>query len=133
MTFTYVLTTDIGQIRLQIGDTTSGKGVRPSGANLSDEEIQVILDVEGTIMRTAAGCCEMLARDWSKVAVLGAGNAKEQMAAMADEFLKQAKYLRGIYGYGGIEAIDSFNLSALRRDGYSERAGGVVSPDGDLT
>lgn len=45
MTFTYDLTTDIGRVRLRVGDRTlveTGTGIR------SDEEIQLWLDDEGS-------------------------------------------------------------------------------------
>ena len=61
MTFTTALTTDIGKIRLELGDDTASAGVLPTGLNLTDEQLQVILDREGSVMRTVAGVCELLA------------------------------------------------------------------------
>lgn len=51
MTFTYSatdLSTDLAKLRLALGDTTSGAGVRPDGGNFSDEELQVFLDGLGS-------------------------------------------------------------------------------------
>lgn len=47
MAFTYDTTTDIGKIRLKIGDTVDGDGVKPAGGNFTDAEIQVFLDEGG--------------------------------------------------------------------------------------
>lgn len=47
MTLTYDISTDIGRVRLSVGDydiTTTGAGVKPNGDNFSDEELQVYLD-----------------------------------------------------------------------------------------
>ena len=72
MTFTYDLASAdadevaISKVRLELGDTVSGTGVRPSNANLTDEEIAVWLeDEDDHIMRTVARACEALARMWS--------------------------------------------------------------------
>ena len=51
MAHTYDLTTNIGKVRLLIGDTDI---VPITDAQFSDEEIQVFLDMGGTIL-TAAG------------------------------------------------------------------------------
>ena len=48
-TYTYDLTTKIGQVRFNIGDTdfNEGKGIRPGGQNYSDEEISYVLSESG--------------------------------------------------------------------------------------
>ena len=43
MAFTYDVSSSLGQLRLAIGDTVSGAGPRPNGANYSDAELNVFL------------------------------------------------------------------------------------------
>jgi hypothetical protein len=63
MTATYDLTTDIGKIRLLIGD----KDVTPAtDAHFSDEELQVFLTDEGSVNLAAAAALEAWAADLSE-------------------------------------------------------------------
>lgn len=69
MSFTYDLTTDVGKIRLEIGDTTAGdgNGVKPPAlANFSDEELTYFHTAEGSVLAAAARACEVLARMWAR-------------------------------------------------------------------
>jgi hypothetical protein len=103
VTFSYTLTADVGKVRLEIGDTVSGSGVRSSGANLTDEEIQVWLDAESDdVMLAAARACEMLARDWAKAASIQLGPRREQLSDVAKAWERQAQALRDQYGSGSI-------------------------------
>ena len=55
MTFTYDVTTDIGKVRLLIKDTD----ITPTtDAQFSDEEIQVFLDMGGSVLMGAAKALE---------------------------------------------------------------------------
>lgn len=67
MTFYYVLSTNVGKVRLELGDTVDGAGVLPGGANLQNEEIQVLLDRETSVLAASAAACELLSRAWAKV------------------------------------------------------------------
>jgi len=55
MAYTYDLTTDIGKLRLLIGDTDI---VPTTDAHFSDEELQVFLDLGGSILQAAAKALE---------------------------------------------------------------------------
>ena len=76
MAFEIGITTIIGQIRLEIGDNNENNGVRPSGANFTDEELTHFYTVEGGdasatpvqtyIGRAAAKACETLAIIYAK-------------------------------------------------------------------
>ena len=121
MAFTYDLSTDVGQVRLEIGDTNSGNGVKPDGTNLSDEEIQHLVTREGNAMRAAAACCEILARHWARVANIAVGSRREDLSTIADQWAKQAKSLREQYG-NAAGAVTSFSIGPKRHDGYSEAA-----------
>ena len=125
MTFTVTLTTDIGKIRLELGDDTSGSGVLPTGINLTDEQLQVILDREGSVMRAVAGCCELLATRYAQLADLQVGPRRESYSQVSAAYLKRAAELRDRYGdasgttaeaptYSGV-----YSVSVIRVDGYS--------------
>ena len=55
MAHTYDTTTDIGKVRLLIGDTDI---VPTTDAQFSDEEIQVFLDLAGSVLGAAAKALE---------------------------------------------------------------------------
>jgi hypothetical protein len=75
MTFTYNLagtgdTLLISKVRLELGDTVSGAGVRPGSVNLTDEEIQIWLDEEADdIQATVGRAAQALANMWASAAV----------------------------------------------------------------
>lgn len=121
MTFTYDLSTDIGAMRLELGDTTSGSGVKPDGTNLTDEELQVLLTREGTVMTACAAACELLARHWARVANISVGSRREDLSSVAEQWSKQARQLREQYG-GAAGSVQAFSVGVHRRDGYSAQA-----------
>lgn len=100
MSFSYDPDTDIGVIRLELGDTTIGTGVKPDSGNLSNEELQVWLDREGDVMRAVAAACEALARMWSGVADVSIGPRSESLGRVADQWRNRAQELRKTHGYG---------------------------------
>ncbi len=104
MSFTYNLSNDTGKVRLEIGDVTSGAGVRPDGSNLSDEEIAVWLTREGTAMRAAAAACEAMSRQWAIVANTASGPLREDADSVAGKWAQRAKELREAYGHGDTAA-----------------------------
>jgi len=115
--FTTLLTTDIGKVRLELGDRVEGAGVKPDGANLTDEEIQVWIDREGSVMTAAAAACEVLARMWSTVANLSLGPRSESLGDVAKAWQARGKELRE--QYGGAGAGMGFAIAASRNDGYA--------------
>lgn len=125
MTFTTALTTDIGKIRLELGDDTAGSGVLPTGFNLTDEQLQVVLDREGSVMRAVAGVCELLSTRWAQLADLQVGPRRESYSQVSAAYLKRAAELRDRYGdASGIDAEQAtysgvFSVSVIRGDGYS--------------
>ena len=120
MSFTYVLTTDIGKVRLEIGDVSSaiGAGVKPDGTNLTDEEIQVWLTREETVGRAAAAACEALSTTWARVADVAVGPRRESLGQVAKQYAERAKALREQHGGGG----HGFTIGLDREDGFSEHA-----------
>lgn len=59
MAYSYSLSTDIGKVRLEIQDTTEATAI------FSNEEIQVFLDDEGSVLGAAARACEVISRKYS--------------------------------------------------------------------
>lgn len=88
----------IGQLRLEIGDTRQGFGVRPDGSNFDDTELQVWLDREGHVMRAAAAALEALARTWAKEVDMRMGPRSESASQASTAYLKAALALRGVWG-----------------------------------
>lgn len=123
MTFTYDLANadativSISKIRLEIGDTVADEGVTPVGDNLSDEEIAVVLTREGSEMRAVAAVCELLGRQWARVASITVGPRKEELGKVAGEWRESAKRIREQFGF----TIGRVSVSGLTRvDGYSD-------------
>ncbi len=114
MSFTYDLATDIGKVRFEIGDTTSGTGVKPDGSNITDEELQVVLTREGSTGRATAAACEALARMYARFVDLTVGPHREALSQASEAYARQAQELRRQYGGGSKRAT----------------AGGVIKQDG---
>ena len=90
MTFSYDLADAdetivlISKVRLEIGDTVSGVGVKPDGSNISDEEITVWLDDEdNSVMKVVARACDALARMWALVADTTVGPRRESFSQIS--------------------------------------------------
>lgn len=95
MSFTYDLTTDIGKVRLALGDTSDGSGMRPDGANFEDEELDTFLVLEGDDVELAtARALEVLANQWASRADLQVGPRKESLSQIATRYAELAKTVR---------------------------------------
>lgn len=117
MGFTYDLTSNIGKIRLLIGDTVVNVGVKPDGTNYSDEEIQVFLDRNGNDADIAAAeLLENLARMWSLEPDVKMGPVTESRSDVAENLMTQAEKLRGQTGGDST----AFSVGFVRDDGYAE-------------
>ncbi len=123
MTFTYDLTysAEISKVRFELGDTSESSGVRADGSNFTDEELQMLLDREGSTMLAVAAACEMLARDWARVASISAPGRSEQFGKVSAEYASRARELREQYGSTGT----TFSVGFDRTDGYSAKADGT--------
>lgn len=122
--FTTDMSTDIGRVRFELGDDVEGDGVRPDSKNLTDVQIQALLDREGSAMRAVAAACEALARMWARVANISVGGRSESLGSVADQWEKRAARLRAQYGGGG--GGGAFSVGAKRLDGYQEFADGTA-------
>jgi hypothetical protein len=128
MTFTYDLASVdedellISKVRLELGDTTSGEGVKPSGGNFSDEELAIWLEEESNhVMHTVIRACLTLGRMWTNVANLTVGPRREELGKVAEGWLKNATSLTDQYG-APTGAGSAFAVASDRVDGYSEHA-----------
>ena len=97
MTFTYDLSEDdenllnISRVRLELGDTQQDAGVRPSGSNLTDEEILFWLEEEDNdIMRVVARAAQALALAWTTVTNITVGPRREELGQVAEGWAKRA-------------------------------------------
>lgn len=101
MTFTYDPTTDIGRVRRRVPDKVSATAL------FTDEEIQSILNDEGSNWkRAAAQCLETIASQQAYIQkVIRLLNLSTDGAKLAAEFRAQAKDLRQ-------QAEDEENTSA---------------------
>ena len=100
MTFTYDLGSSdaaivtISEVRLELGDTSSGAGVRPDGSNFSDEELQYFIDqADGDVEGAVGRACSSLAKQWTVVANITVGPRKEELGKVAGEWAARAKEL----------------------------------------
>ncbi len=123
MAFSYVLDSadpieaNVARVRLALGDTVEGTGILPSGANLSDLEIQVVLDEnESDVTRAVGDLCAILARHWAVAADVQVGPRRESLSQVANQWREQAKAASTGAGYV------SFAASAKRDDGYAANA-----------
>lgn len=127
MAFTYSLSTDAGKVRLELGDTVDatvspGQGVRPNGANLTDDEIAYLLaQEENHVMKAVARGCEMLARQWAAAVDLSIGPRSERFDTVSAKWAARAEALRTQYGttVGASDRPQSFSVAFKRDDeGY---------------
>jgi hypothetical protein len=115
MSFTYVLTTDVGKVRLELGDTTPGSGILPNGENLRDEEINHYLTQNGgDVNLTVGALASVLARRWATVADVSVGPRSESLSQIAKAWERQASSL------AGGDAGTAFSLAPQRIDGYTD-------------
>lgn len=97
--FTYVLDALVGttfqtiaHVRLQLGDTVEDEGVFPDGKNLSDEEIQFVLDQnDGNVHETVAELARIVARRWASVVDVSVGPRREMLSQAAKRWQELAE------------------------------------------
>ena len=100
MTFSYTLSTDIGKIRLNIGDTVS------AGAKLTDEEIQVAIDAHTGVIPSSIRCVEWIIAQLAKtpdrsVVGISSTSALEQYESLLGNLRKRQATSSEISAYSG--------------------------------
>jgi hypothetical protein len=116
----------ISQVRLELGDTVDGSGVKPDGTNFTDVEITYFYATEGNSVRGAAArAAEALARAWARMADTKAGPLQKNYSQVSKQWSSFAAELRDQIG-GGYAV---FGGKLARGDGYAYQAGSVdVAP-----
>lgn len=124
MTITYNLDESgqkllISQVRLEIGDTVEGQGVRSDGSNFLDAEILHFLGrANDNYLLASAYACEALSREWARVANITVGPRSESLAAVSQLFASRASELKESVGFG----FGGFSVTPDRADGFSDAA-----------
>lgn len=99
MAFTYDLSTDIGKMRLRLGDFTPGAGVKPSGENFTDEELQSFLDEANQVQRACAVAADVLANLWTTAPKrISDGETEVDRGDVAKAWAERAKQWRASRG-----------------------------------
>jgi hypothetical protein len=112
MSFSYLLATSIGKVRLLIPDNDS------TAFDLEDDEITYFLGQAGSSVNGAAvKACMWLARKYAKKASFSADGLSIQHGQRATIFAERAKELQAESdGYMAAVTLE-------KQDGYSEKAG----------
>ena len=98
--FDPTLADDVSRLRSELGDTVlnQGRGVKPGGANLSNEELQSWLTQEAAtdapVLRAAVRACEALARAWASAHDISSGPRSESFSQSAKAWAERATELR---------------------------------------
>lgn len=104
---------NIAKIRLEVGDTSEERGIKPDGENYSDTEIFYLFTEEDeSIGRAAARVCEQQATAWSSVPRTMFGSLFDPRH-VGRNFMRQAEKLRRQYGYTD-ERSATFSASMKR-------------------
>jgi hypothetical protein len=125
--FTYsdALTADRDRVRFRLGDTLLDAGPKPADANFSDEEIDDLLDDEGSWQRAVAGAFETLAALWARHVSFSADGLQMNQSDIADKYAASAAIWRGRHGTSAVGSCGS--ASAIRADGYSDDLDNVTA------
>lgn len=121
MAFTYDISSALGLLRLRIGDTVSGAGPRPGGANYTDAEIVALQGAAGAL-GGAAAVCDALAAEWSRYADQQAGPLQKSLSQIAAGYRTQAGIYRQQAQAGGETATGLGTLQAgwIEQGGYAD-------------
>lgn len=122
MSFTYDFAVDaaVSRVRLAIGDTVFGSGIKPDGTNFSDEEIRAILsETNDDIDAATYVFLKSLANMWGTYVDITIGPRKESLSDIAFHYAKRASEMGKQTGL----SAKSYSTLLSRVDGYSEAAG----------
>ena len=116
MSFTYKLTSSnaneaiVSNLRLEIGDESENKGVKPDGTNFSDEELLYFYTQENsTHGRAVAKALEVLSAQWSRAPRTMFGSLVDPRH-IAKSFRATAHDLRQQHGYT-TSAVGGFSVA----------------------
>jgi len=114
LTFTYVLSTDIGKVRLAVGKLETVLAT----AHFSDEEITQILADEGNVIKLAAARCMDSKADYivEKKKVTTIGKYSINGASMAAELRRGAAELRRQVEESGYADGSAFDVAVIDQE-----------------
>jgi hypothetical protein len=124
--FTYIgdLSTDRDKVRFHLGDTDPRDGPLPSDKNFTDNEIDGLIDAEGTWQRAVAAGFEALAAAWARYPSFKADGLSLSRSDIVKAYKDEAAKWRRDYG-----RTRGVNVAGIiKRDGYSDD---VTSDDVD--
>jgi len=118
MTFTYddTLSADRDKVRFALQDASIDEGPKPDGSNLSDNELDGLITLEGDWQRAVAAGFEALTAIWTQYADLSAGPHKETLSQIAEGHRKSAALWRARSG----SAVPARVAGIIKVDGYSD-------------
>lgn len=117
MAFTYDVSTPLGQLRLEIGDTVAGAGPRPDGTNYTDAELNVVLaaviSAGNSYGLAVARVLRRLAAEWSNRASVTIGEFSANYAAVAENYRKQAAAWEATIDTGGAAVSGGITVGTM--------------------
>lgn len=118
MAFTYLgtLATDRDKVRFHLGDTVEDTGPFPGDSNLTDAEIDGMVDDEGTWQRAVAAGFERLAASWLRYPSFKADGLSLNRSDIAKGYAEQAAQWRKQHGY----TTPIYTAGQIPVDGYSD-------------
>ena len=132
MAFTYSLSTDLGKVRLAIGDTVNGTGPRPNGANFSDEEINVYLTpalaAGNSYGRAVSQLLRLLANEWTSKASISIGEYRVDYNNVAANYRTAAAEWERMTDASGAQTAGGIavGVMTLSNSVYTVTDGGVI-------
>lgn len=113
----------ISRVRFELGDTVYGSGVLPDGSNLTDAEIQTVLEANGNdVAKTVAALAATLARRWANQADVAVGPRKESLSQVSERWQTLARESQALPPAGfsvGLSRVDGYSEAAASSDEYS--------------
>jgi hypothetical protein len=86
--------TDLEKLRLAIGDTETGNGVRPDARNFSNGELSAFIATAGDWQSAIALAVQTLATEYANAGRRALLSANPEMVKTADQYAKVAAELR---------------------------------------
>lgn len=110
--------TERDYIRFAIDDVKEGSGPKPESENFTDEELDMMLGVEGTWQRAVAACYEALHAAWATHVSWQGDGLSVSMSHAAMRWNKLAEYQRK--RFGGATGATGRSRTFIKVDGYSQ-------------
>jgi hypothetical protein len=98
MSLTTDLSEPVGALRLMLGDTVAGQGVKPDGSNFSDAEWDYFWAQGGDLWGALALACDALAAVWRTQPTFSADGLRIEREAIARGWAEAAVHFRAQSG-----------------------------------